>query len=78
MVQKTGKLLKPWHMGTHLRVLSESYPMNTNMTGLDGLKRTLPPCVWDESSLSIGRVNTEVTFVILGLLVRMQRFVKAI
>ena len=26
-------LLKPWHMCTHLRVLSESYPMNTNMTG---------------------------------------------
>ena len=26
------KLLKPWHMGTYLRVLSESYPMNTNMT----------------------------------------------
>ena len=23
---------KPWHMGTHLRVLGESYPMNTNMT----------------------------------------------
>ena len=22
-------------MGTHLRVLSESYPMNTNVTGLD-------------------------------------------
>ena len=22
-----------WHMGTHLRVLSESYLMNTNMTG---------------------------------------------
>ena len=28
------KSLKPWHMGTHLRVLSESYPMNTNMTWL--------------------------------------------
>ena len=27
------KWLKPWHMGTHIRVLSESYPMNTNMTG---------------------------------------------
>ena len=25
--------LKPWHMGTHLRVLSESYPMNFNMAG---------------------------------------------
>ena len=25
--------LNPWHMGTHLRVLGETYPMNTNMTG---------------------------------------------
>ena len=24
---------KPWHMGTHLRALSESFPMNTNVTG---------------------------------------------
>ena len=27
------KCLKPQHMGTHLRVLSKSYPMNTDMTG---------------------------------------------
>ena len=27
------KSLKPWHMGTHLRVLCEGYPMSTNMTG---------------------------------------------
>ena len=26
------KWLKPWQMGTNLRVLSESYPMDTNMT----------------------------------------------
>ena len=32
--KKLLKWLKPWHMGTHLRVLSESYLMNTNMTGL--------------------------------------------
>ena len=31
--KKTRKWLKPWHMGTHLRVLSKSYPMNTNMSG---------------------------------------------
>ena len=31
--KKPGKWLKPWQMGTHPRVLSESYPMNTNMTG---------------------------------------------
>ena len=30
---KPEKWLKPWQMGTHLRVLSESFPMNTNMTG---------------------------------------------
>ena len=28
-------------MGTHLRVLSESFPMNTNMTGLDGFQKIL-------------------------------------
>ena len=27
------KSLKPWHIGTHLRVLREGYPMSTNMTG---------------------------------------------
>ena len=27
------KLLKPWQMGTHLIVLSESFPMSTNITG---------------------------------------------
>ena len=24
---------KPWHMGTHLKVLTESFLMSTNMTG---------------------------------------------
>ena len=51
------KLLKPWHMGTHLRVLSESYPMKPTCQGLDGFqKKSLHPCSLDESSLSIGRV----------------------
>ena len=30
----TEKSLKPWKMGTHLRVLIERYPLNTNITGL--------------------------------------------
>ena len=41
-------------MGTHLRVLSESYPMNTN---IDGTQKSLGLSLLDESSLSIGRVN---------------------
>ena len=43
-------------MGTQLRVLSESYPMNTNMTGfLDVFQKSLRSCALDKSSLSIGR-----------------------
>ena len=34
LCKKPLKWLKPWHMGTHLRVLSENCPINTNMTGL--------------------------------------------
>ena len=33
MMQKTYKKTESWHMGTHMRVLSESFPINTNMTG---------------------------------------------
>ena len=34
--------------------------MNTNMTGLDGSKKSLHPCALDESSLSIGRVKVNI------------------
>ena len=38
MMQKTDKILKPWHIwysdGTHLSALSGSYQINNNMTGL--------------------------------------------
>ena len=37
-----------WHMGTHMRVLGESYPMNTNMRWFSK----------NESGLSIGRVKS--------------------
>ena len=33
-------------MGTYLKVLSESFSMSTNMTGLDGFRKSLRPCVW--------------------------------
>ena len=38
MMQNTKKILKPWHIGTYLRVLNESYPMNTTMTGFSFFK----------------------------------------
>ena len=33
------KWLKPWHMGTHLKVLRKSFPMDTNMTGFRGISK---------------------------------------
>ena len=44
-------------MSAHLRVLGESYTMNTNMTGFRWFQKSLRPCSLDESRLSIGRVN---------------------
>ena len=41
LYKKPKKLLKPWQMGTHMRVLSESYPMNTNMTGFRWFSKIL-------------------------------------
>ena len=37
------KWLKPWHMGTHLRVLCKSYPMNTNKTGFRWFSKIFAP-----------------------------------
>ena len=42
-------------MGTHLRALSESYPMNTNMTRFGRFSKFFASLC--KSSLSIGRVK---------------------
>ena len=56
--KKPEKSPKPWQMGTHLRVLGESFQMNTKMTGFQMFSRILHSCALDESSLRIGRVNS--------------------
>ena len=40
-----------------MRVLSERYLMNMNMTGLDVFQKSLHPCALDEYSLSIVSVD---------------------
>ena len=50
-------------MGTHLRVLDESYPISTNMTGVYMVFK--PFCIFSamhESSFRIERVNTSLAF----------------
>ena len=55
--KKPVKLLKSCHMGTPLRVLGESYPMSTNMTGFRWFLKIFASLCFGQNSLSIGRVN---------------------
>ena len=41
--EKPEKWLKPWQLGTHRKVLSESFPMSTNMTGFRWFKKIFVP-----------------------------------
>ena len=45
LCKKPQKCLKPWHMGTHLRVLGKSHLMNTKVTRLGWLSKILHPLV---------------------------------
>ena len=45
-------------MGTHLRALSDSYLMNTNMTAFRWFSKTVASFAFDDISFSIGRVLT--------------------
>ena len=64
--KKPENLLKPLHMSTHLRALSESFPLNTNMTRIKWFSESLCPCALDISSLSIGRVKNYTWGLILS------------
>ena len=55
--KKLKKWMKPWHMGTHLKVLSNSYPINTKLTGFRVFLKNLHLCSLDESSPSIRMVK---------------------
>ena len=52
--KKLENWLKPWHMGTHLRVLSKSYPKNIYITGFRFFFYIF---ALNKSSLSSLRVN---------------------
>ena len=52
--KKSEKWLKPWHMGTHLRVLSESNEYQHYV-----FQKSFLPCALDGSSLSIGCSSLE-------------------
>ena len=57
-------------MGTHMKELSESYPMDTNMTWFRCFfQKSLRSCALDNTSLSIGKVkfNLDCPYHIISL-----------
>ena len=44
-------------MGTHLKELSESYPMNTTRQGLDVFQKSVRSCALDELNLALKGLN---------------------
>ena len=52
--KKPENLLKPCHMGTHLWVFSESYPMNTNTTRFRWFSK-ICACTWSNTYKDIMR-----------------------
>ena len=67
MMKKPEDFLKPWHMGTHLRVPSKSYPCDEYQH--DRVKTVFKisshPCALDKSSLSTGSVDPSVLGIVL-------------
>ena len=47
-------------MGIHLKVLGESYAMETNMTVFRGRSKIFTSLCFGQSSLSIGRVKSSL------------------
>ena len=48
-------------MGTHMRILSKSYLMNTNMTGFKCFSKNFASLyALDKSSISVGRVKNHL------------------
>ena len=52
-----AKWLKPWRMDTHLRVLSVSYPMNTNMTGFTWFSKIFVSLFWTKIAIAWEGLN---------------------
>ena len=60
MMQKNPeKSLKPWQTGTHLRVLSEFYPMNNVMVGLRWVLEILSLCVLTKIALTLEELTLD-------------------
>ena len=64
MLQKPEKLLKPWHMGTHPRVLSKGFSMNTNMRGFVVFKNLCVLIFWTKVTSALENLILDVLILV--------------
>ena len=56
------KWLKPWHMGAHLRLLSESYLLKTNMRGYKWFSKIVAfLCLGQEEALALEGLTSKIS-----------------
>ena len=64
--KKPEKGLETWHMGTHLRVLNESFAVNTYMTGFRWFSKSFTSLLWTQVASavegSISGISGFITF----------------
>ena len=81
--EKAEKWLKPWHLGTHLRVLRQrAIKWTPTWQGLGGFQKSLHMYALGESSLSIERVkyyagDTGQGFIVLKSLINWPKYCTA-
>ena len=68
MQKKAGEMTETLAHGTHLRVLSKSYPMNTNMIRFRLFSKIFASLCLDETSLISGRVNVSGHLIVMSLI----------
>ena len=58
LFRQYNMMQEPWHVGIHMRVLSERYSLNTNMTGFRWLWKFLCVLVlWKEIASALKGLN---------------------
>ena len=71
------KSLKPWHMGTYLKVLSKSYLINTNMKRVKMVCENLCGLVlWTKVALALKGLNLYAAAGLFGHYKKMQKIWK--
>ena len=75
MVQKNKKMTETLAMGTHMKVLGESFPMNTNVTGFQWFFENICVLViWMKEASALEGLTSPLNFQMLQTIIKVKVF----